>query len=207
MAHSSEATRIRVFLIVVLHIIRFVIYDSIFDMRYREKRRALTELEGAALGVVVRDGPCTSYAVKKLFLGSPSEFWSGSAGAIYPLIRRLEERGLVVSEKGSTGRRERLLYRVTSAGRREFLHWLSDAERAAGMGFDPLRTRLVFLHLLPQPERGRFRDDVRDALARIPHPLPLDDSRLETLHRIWIEARSSALERAFAELDDGDQGR
>ena len=69
------------------------------------KDRALTELEGAALGVVVRDGPCTSYVVKEMFRGSPSEFWSGSAGSIYPLMRRLEERGLVASKRGSTGRR------------------------------------------------------------------------------------------------------
>lgn len=41
----------------------------------------LTEREGAALGVVLRDGPVTSYAIKELFRKSPSEFWSGSAGA------------------------------------------------------------------------------------------------------------------------------
>jgi DNA-binding PadR family transcriptional regulator len=164
-------------------------------MGRKNENRGLTELEGAALGVVVRDGPCTSYAVKELFRASPSEFWSGSAGSIYPLMRRLERRGLIVSAEGSTGRRGRRLHRVTAAGRRAFARWLGDARRAAGMGFDPLRTRLVFLDLLPPRARAGFRTAVRAALDEIPPPLPRDDPRLEVLHRIWVEARREALER------------
>jgi hypothetical protein len=63
------------------------------------------------------------------------------------------------------------------------------------MGFDPLRTRLVFLHLLPPRARAAFRDAVLEALAGIQPPPPRDDPRLETLHMIWIEARREALER------------
>ena len=55
----------------------------------------LTDLEQAALGVVWRDGPCTPYQVRKQFLDSPTPSWSGSAGTIYPLMRRLEDMGLV----------------------------------------------------------------------------------------------------------------
>jgi DNA-binding PadR family transcriptional regulator len=172
-------------------------------MRQASNSRALTELEGAALAVVVRDGPCTSYAVKELFRASPSEFWSGSAGSIYPLMKRLEQRGLVASESGSTGRRGRRTYRATPAGRRAFARWMTDAERATAIGFDPLRTRLVFVGQLPARTRARFCDAVGTALAEVPAPSPRDD-KLERLHRVWRTARRRAFEEVVATLDDDD---
>ena len=175
-------------------------------MSRKRKDRALTELEGAALGVVVRDGPCTSYAVKEMFRGSPSEFWSGSAGSIYPLMRRLEGRGLVASELGSTGRRGHKVYRATAAGRRAFRHWLTDAARAAGMGFDPLRTRLVFFDQLSPQDRAGFRASLEDALASLPPPPSGTAASLESLHRIWNRARRRALKQILVGIGDGRQG-
>jgi DNA-binding PadR family transcriptional regulator len=168
-------------------------------MRETGNNRTLTELEGAALGAVVRDGPCTSYAVKELFRASPSEFWSGSAGSIYPLMKRLEQRGLVVSESGSTGRRGHRTYRATTKGRRAFVRWMTDAERAAFMGFDPLRTRLVFMDQLSERARTEFCTAVRAALDEVPAPSPRDDSHLQRLHRIWSKARRRAFEKVIAE--------
>jgi len=165
-------------------------------------RRRLTELEGAALGVVVRDGPCTSYAVKELFRASPSELWSGSAGSIYPLMKRLEQGGLVVSRKAATGRRGHRTYRATARGRRAFARWMNDAERSAAMGFDPLRTRLVFLGQLSEQAREDFCAAVRAALENVPTPAPPDDATLQTLHRIWCAARRQAFERVVAALDE-----
>ena len=166
--------------------------------------RALTELEGAALGAVVRDGPCTSYAVKELFRASPSEFWSGSAGSIYPLMKRLEQRELVASESGSTGRRGHRTYRATPKGRRAFVRWMTDAERSIAMGFDPLRTRLVFVGQLSARARGQFCAEVAAALDEAPAPSPADDLHLQRLHRIWSTARRRAFEKIIAGLEDGD---
>jgi DNA-binding PadR family transcriptional regulator len=166
--------------------------------------RSLTELEGATLGAVVRDGPCTSYGVKELFRASPSEFWSGSAGSIYPLMKRLEQRGLVTSESGSTGRRGHHTYRATAKGRRAFMRWLTDAERAAAMGFDPLRTRLVFLGQIPARARDEFFDKVGAALDRVPAPSPGDDAHLQRLHRAWSTARRRAFEKVIAAMEDDE---
>jgi DNA-binding PadR family transcriptional regulator len=163
-------------------------------------KRALTELEGAVLGAVVRDGPCTSYAVKELFRASPSDFWSGSAGSIYPLMKRLEQQGLVASKRGSTGRRGHRTYRATPKGRRAFARWMTDAERTAAMGYDPLRTRLVFVGQLSQRTRAEFRAAVAAALTRVPAPLPGDDVQLQRLHRIWSAARRQALEAVISGL-------
>lgn len=170
-------------------------------MSTKRKERALTELEGATLGVILRDGPCTSYAVKELFRASPSDFWSGSAGSIYPLMQRLETRGLVASELGATGRRGRRDYRITAAGRRTFKRWLTDAERAAGMGFDPLRTRLVFFDQLSPQARARFQDAVLAAMEALPPP-PGTAPGLESLHRTWNRARRDAFRQILTALDD-----
>ena len=48
-----------------------------------------------------------------------------SPGALYPALRRLEERGLLHAEKQvSSGRRALRLYQLTDAGLAVFLEWL-----------------------------------------------------------------------------------
>lgn len=121
-----------------------------------------TELEQVTLGVVWRDGPCTPYHVRKQFLDSPTHTWSGSAGTIYPLMRRLEEQGHLTSDVAEHDRRGTRLYRVTPAGRRALKRWLRPplAPAAVGPGFDLVRTRLLFFEALSATERREFLDVV-----------------------------------------------
>ncbi|MBY0422267.1 MAG: PadR family transcriptional regulator [Parvularculaceae bacterium] len=104
----------------------------------------------------------TAYAIARDFADSPSEFWSGSAGAVYPMIRRLTERGLLESITGADGKRAKTQYRLTAEGRAAMEAWLLDAERAAGFGFDPLRTRMMFLSLVPGHRRDAFLERVEE---------------------------------------------
>jgi len=122
----------------------------------------LTELEQAALGVVGREGPCSPYRVRKAFLASPTPSWSGSAGTIYPLMRRLEELGLLVSREVDGDGRATLHYRLTASGRRAVKRWLRPPLPAAavGPGPDPIRTRLQFLGALSDAERREFLEVV-----------------------------------------------
>ena len=55
----------------------------------------LSELEGAVLGLIWRQGPLTAHAVRSVFAGSPTPYFSGSEGSIYAVVRRLEGRGLI----------------------------------------------------------------------------------------------------------------
>ena len=131
--------------------------------------RRPTELEGAVLGVLRERGPCTAYAVRRVFLDSPSPYWSGSAGAIYPLMKRLERLGRIASRGGATGRRPSRLYRLTARGSRAFRAWLQPPWPAVvtGVPADPVRTRVSFLGVLSAGERGRF---LREAIERTePH--------------------------------------
>lgn len=127
-----------------------------------------TELEAAVLGVAWRDGPCTPYAIRQHFRESPAPRWSGSAGAIYPLVRRLESRGLVRSKQGARGQRRQRDYRITPRGMAAFRHWLraSPGPSDATLIHDPLRTRVLFLAALPENEARSVVSDAVDALRR-----------------------------------------
>ena len=162
----------------------------------------LSDMEGAALGLIASEGPVTSYAVVRAFAASPSEFWSGSAGAIYPLMRRLAARGLVIADGGAHGRRKATWYTISPAGAAALKAWLLDADRAAGMGFDPLRTRLAFRGLMTDAERQALLEGVTgrtSALAESGAPSGAADAR--ELHRSWIDTRLAWLKRLMASAD------
>lgn len=165
----------------------------------------LTDLEGAVLGVVARDGPISSYMIARDFSRSRSEFWSGSAGAIYPLMARLVDRGWCSVRIERNGRRRISLYGLTQAGRAAFEHWLLDAERAAGMGFDPLRTRFLFLDLAPPARRSLFLKEVkartRAAMAEEFH----GPQWVTTVCRSWLKARLASLAQLSARIESSPE--
>src|SRR5262245_54984843 len=138
----------------------------------------LTELEGAVLGTLRQHGPCTPYRIRRVFLDSPSPYWSGSAGAIYPLMLRLERQGLIRSKPDTAGRREGRLYSLTAAGVRAIRQWLEPPwpPLVTGVPADPLRTRVSLLDALSPAARARF---FREAIAAIDQDIRdhLDDRK------------------------------
>jgi DNA-binding PadR family transcriptional regulator len=133
--------------------------------------RQLTELEGCVLGLLKLRGPRTPYAIRREFLASPTPHWSGSAGAIYPLVGRLAKRGLVRAARGTGDGRGGTLYALTAAGGRALRGWLGPPLSPLTLGLppDPIRTRVGFLGLLPEEERRSFlaaaEEDLRRQLA------------------------------------------
>lgn len=116
-----------------------------------------SELEHVVLALVWRAGPSTPYAIRRHFLASPTPGWSGSAGAIYPLVRRLEERGLLRSARLAADGRGTRRYALTPGGLRALEQWLEPPRGPAlALGTDPLRTRLFFLGALGPARRARF---------------------------------------------------
>ena len=128
----------------------------------------LSELEACVLGLIWSEGPCTPYHVHRIVRSSPSPHWSGSAGAIYPLIRRLEERGLIRANTVRQGSRAGRLCRISPAGRKALHTWLGPPlpDWIAALPIDPLRTRLRFLGALPAARRLQFVREARDAVRK-----------------------------------------
>jgi len=131
-----------------------------------EPQERFSELEACVLGLVWKEGPCTPYQIHQRMAASPSPHWSGSAGAIYPVFRRLEERGWIETKPVRQGRREAKQCRVSPAGRAALRRWLAPPvpEWVAELSIDPLRLRVRFLGVLPRAKQLEFLDQARAAL-------------------------------------------
>lgn len=150
----------------------------------------LTDLEAAVLAKIAREGSVTSYGIAKEFSESMSEFWSGSAGAIYPATRRLVQRGLIVATSPDNGGHTRTEYQLSREGRRAMKGWLLDVERASGLGFDPLRSRLVNLELVTENERQKFLAAVEERVAAAARAEPgTDNPQLRAIHESVMKSR------------------
>lgn len=138
----------------------------------KSKQAELSEIEGCVLALALEQGPATPYVIRKDFRDSPTPQWSGSAGTIYPLVKRLMRRGLIRSKIHRTGDRKGQLISLTPAGRRAFERWLSVpvSDWVAGIPADPLRTRIRFLGSMTPAKRRAF---VEDALANARRQLDL----------------------------------
>ena len=128
-----------------------------------KRNKKLTELEGAIISELFRSGSCTAYQLRHEFLKSPSAEWSGSAGAIYPALRRLRAAGLVYA-KATGDRRGTERYSLAAAGSRALTAWLNDTSRAIGPGTDPFRSRAGLWPTLPRRERRKLIDALSGAI-------------------------------------------
>jgi DNA-binding PadR family transcriptional regulator len=151
-----------------------------------KSRRQLTELEGALLGTIKRLETCTAYRVRRAFLESPSAEWSGSAGAVYPAIRRLAKARFVHAgqTKDNRGSRE---YVLTTEGEHALASWLCDVDRAIGPGLDPFRTRAGLWRTLPRAQRQKLEQVIAKALTTRCGALRRQVSKLDDISRRQAE--------------------
>ncbi len=100
---------------------------------------------------------------------SPSTQWSGSAGAIYPLLRRLEAAGLLRSKALRAGERKRREYTISAAGKAALKSWIGPpfAPEAITVTADPLRTRARFLAALTPRERVAWVKAAEQSLREV----------------------------------------
>lgn len=140
-------------------------------------KRALTELEACVLGVVAERAPCTAYTVRSVFAESPTRRFSGSAGAIYPLVRRLLKQGLLEAETFPRGSRSKTSYTVSASGNDALKAWLTCPidEDVIAIPVDPVRTRLHFLSVLTPAAQLRWLEEVEQGL----------DTQVEALQAEW----------------------
>jgi len=126
----------------------------------------LKNLEGGILGAIASQEPCTAYRVHKEFSNSPSLYFSGSAGSVYPAFRRLEARGLIKAKSVGTQLRPAKGYVLTKAGREVFQAWYLSPALAADGGFDPLRLRFSMIESQPPETRAGVLGDLISAATK-----------------------------------------
>jgi DNA-binding PadR family transcriptional regulator len=78
----------------------------------------------AILGMLF-DEPLTGYELRKRVLDSTAHFWQESDASIYPMLKKLKQEKKLTSHDESTGKRKRIVFEITNAGKKEFLAWLA----------------------------------------------------------------------------------
>ena len=130
--------------------------------------RKFNELEGVVTGLIHKHQPCTAYSVRKELKASPSSHWQASAGAIYPLLARLENEGFIKSaEDGADGRGRKLLA-LTSIGKKTLKVWIKDIVTLDILSevSDPVRSRIFFLQAFTKEEQIQFTESTLIALEK-----------------------------------------
>ena len=159
--------------------------------------RLLTDFEQVLLGLIASE-PRSGYGLKKMFNASPASVYQPSPGALYPALRRLEDRGLLKAEKRvSSGRRTQRLYQVTEAGRAVHVDWLRRPvvpdTVVADLGLHLMRFALMENHLERKAVLAFLRD-LADAL----------DGFVSGIEQFVASARGQSLPRhALLALEHG----
>src|SRR5690606_34290263 len=118
-------------------------------------RAPRTTLEYALIGLI-RQMPRSGYELRKVFVETAMAGYSGSPGAIYPALRRLEADGLIegTEQPGGPGRPRRE-YRLTPAGEAVLQAWLTlpVTRDDVALRLDEPMLRFAFLGFADSPGR------------------------------------------------------
>jgi DNA-binding PadR family transcriptional regulator len=152
-------------------------------------------LKHLVLGLLT-DQPDHGYRLKhRISPGLPREELVND-GVLYPLLRRMEEDGLLESSEEEARGRTRRVFATTAAGRREFRRWMASDEdegqqpRYLLYADHPLAKLLFGKHLTPelieeklatQRELSRQRIEALEALRALAPPAP------ESLNELLFE--------------------
>jgi DNA-binding PadR family transcriptional regulator len=163
--------------------------------------RSPTDFEQILLGII-GETPRSGYELKQFFRTTPAAVYRPSGGALYPALRRLEERGLLRAEEATSGRRNRRVYRTTAAGRATTRRWVRELVDPTSVGQDLglHLMRFVFMErILPPLEVHAFLMDLTNALEAFlqgierymaTNPLPGHHPRLALEHGIAVHRAS-----------------
>jgi DNA-binding PadR family transcriptional regulator len=89
------------------------------------KAPSLTPTSYLVLGLVARQGACTSYDMKVMVSRSIGYFWTFPHSQLYAEPARLAELGLLSEEQEATGRKRRT-YQLTDKGNDALREWLAE---------------------------------------------------------------------------------
>lgn len=159
----------------------------------------------AILGMLF-DQPRSGYQIRQFMLESTNHFWQESDASIYPMLKKLEAEQLVTSKCEFVGKRERKIFEITEAGKKEFSGWLAlpaeeethRSELLLKLFFGAHTTKeecleQLSLHLKRVLETKKVFEHIEtDSLSQIPDEHP---------HKLfWIMALRNGIIQVNAEL-------
>jgi DNA-binding PadR family transcriptional regulator len=117
-------------------------------------------IEMAVLGIVWKQGPCTSYSVMQELSASASAFVRSKAGSVYPLVARLVDSAFLCYEEGRRGSKGDRKLEITAAGLDRIQGWLMSPIPREDIAHtvDLIRMRSGYLGTLEPKDREQFVD-------------------------------------------------
>jgi DNA-binding PadR family transcriptional regulator len=129
-------------------------------------KRPLTDNEGALLTLVLRQQPITGYQIGKFFGSSPVHTFNTSKGKLYPMIHRLQERGLLAAEDVPGDQRGTQRFTCTQTGKEVLRNWVLSLRPEHELLHDPLRKKVQAFDLLTRDEQLNWLDQATKRLQR-----------------------------------------
>ncbi len=176
---------------------------------------ATTTLGYALLGLLHQESR-SGYDLRKVFETTPMAHYSGSPGAIYPALRKLERNSLIHGkvERGNT-LRPRQVFRPTPAGTEAFQTWLTRDIRREDVVWhiDELMLRFAFHSFLKDDSATRsflndFLREVEGYLRELRKQLKMMPANTPVQGRLALEsgielykARSRWARKALVHFD------
>lgn len=170
--------------------------------------------------------PMSGYDIRAHFPTSLGSLWSASYGQIYPILHRLHTDGLVTRTEKREGKRERIEYSITEAGKNELLEWLHQPVEyspprdpfmfwASNMNaLDPdTITAGITRHIEVFAQRKQFLEEIIASIEDETHPLiqwraeSLTVSELARLKRTRAFVFEELAQRAQEEIDRANRLR
>lgn len=147
-------------------------------------------LEYIILGFLMKK-PMSGYAIRRKIKISTSNFYSASFGSIYPALRRMKKKSLIIPSGQDTGE-NKIEYKITETGEKVFLEWLKQPVNPSAVSHEHI-LRLFFFGHIP----GNY---IEILLADFIHEIRNKNRELD---RIEVIVREGVDEFEMASLDFG----
>ena len=171
----------------------------------------LTNRENVVMSLVWSHQPVTAYRIRRFFAESIVTHFTNSTGTIYPIIRRLVERGLLISTPVEDSRRGAETLTCSTEGEAAVAAWIRQIDGSDMVLEDPVRTKMAAMDVLPPDERLAWLRELQSAMGvelvalqgfaernrEMPYQMLLHDNARSTLvSRIeWVSRALALLER------------
>lgn len=140
-------------------------------------------LEHMILGIVCRCD-ATGYDIKKIIETKICMFYKPSFGSLYPALKRLVDKKFLTTYEIMQGARKKVGYRITEAGKENFMEWLSEPLDMEA-GNDKNLVKIYFYDVLPEDIRSeRIAQYESDCVKYLNH---LEELEQELMTQIDIE--------------------
>jgi len=124
----------------------------------------------------------TGYELTKMFGVSLNSFWHAQESQIYRELKRLEEKGLVVSEDViQHGKPNKRVYTITEDGRAEFFDWAATSFDVNKNRHIPLLLHTFFGAAVPDITLRRLRELRQEMPIAMAEQMPQHQAAIERL--------------------------